>query len=222
MKYENYISSLFTLCGLFLSLSLINGCGLIGGEVRKEVNSISEVGRNQVVIVGRVELTPDLREGEQHIEAGSVDVMGWADLHKDRAMLQVNKTPVQDESHMVMINPKLGETFHFEIAKDTPYIVGGSIMLEHRFEVVGWSMLGNQMHADKQRIMKEIRLPSMFKLDIRPEDKAIYVGTIRLHRDEFNSVTKIDIVDDYEATNKRFQVKFGQNAQLRKAIVKSI
>ena len=184
-----------------LLVALLQGCAF-GGSLLKEANSLSEVGSNEVLVVGKIEIVPKLGKNEQHIEPGGVDVMGWVDMHKDRAMLQLNDSKEIKESYQVFVNPKLGETFYFKIPKSSPYIVEGSVLIEQRFEPVGWSMVGGQMHQQVERTTNKIKFPGKFKLDIRPNDKAIYIGKIRFYRDEFNSVTKVRLYNEYNATLK--------------------
>jgi hypothetical protein len=68
--------------------------------------------------------------------------------------------------------------------------------------------------------MGELLMPVPLELDVKPTDTAIYIGTIRLHRDEFNEVTKADILDQLGKAAVEFKNKFGSNAVFRKAPVK--
>jgi len=45
---------------------------------------------------------------------------------------------------------------------------------------------------------------------------------LRLHRDEFNEVTKAEILDQYARASAEFKKKFGERAVLRKAIAKPL
>ena len=48
----------------------------------------------------------------------------------------------------------------------------------------------------------ELIFPAPIELDLRPGDKAIYIGTLRMHRDEFHEVTKAELRDDYAVAMK--------------------
>src|SRR5260370_12104864 len=63
-----------------------------------------------------------------------------------------------------------------------------------------------------------IEIPGGVRYDIRPGDKAIYVGTLLLHRDEFNEVTKVVVIDEYTPAAAEFKKRFGPGTELRKAI----
>ncbi len=66
----------------------------------------------------------------------------------------------------------------------------------------------------------ELMIPAPVELDIRPLDKAIYIGTLRLHRDEFHEVTRAEVRDEFAAANAEFKRKFGTQASLRKALIR--
>ena len=54
----------------------------------------------------------------------------------------------------------------------------------------------------------ELVFPAPIELDLRPEDKAIYIGTLRMHRDEFHEVTKAELRDDYAVAMKEYRKRF--------------
>jgi hypothetical protein len=91
-----------------------------------------------------------------------------------------------------------------------PHMIGGYILAQYRVRSTGY----RSMTVDEARI----EIPGGLRYDIRPGDKAIYVGTLRLHRDEFNEVTKAVFVDEYGAASAEFKKRFGSGATLRKAI----
>jgi hypothetical protein len=43
----------------------------------------------------------------------------------------------------------------------------------------------------------ELAFPAPLEIDIRGEDRAIYLGTLRLHRDEFHTLLKVEVLDHY-------------------------
>lgn len=86
------------------------------------------------------------------------------------------------------------------------YMVEGSVLVE-------FSRQGN---------IGRILLPVRFKIDIRQTDKAVYIGKIRYTRDDFNSITKVELKDDYNKANKIFRRKFGNRYRLRKSLIKKI
>ena len=58
------------------------------------------------------------------------------------------------------------------------------------------------------------------EVDIRPGDKAVYVGTLRLHRDEFHEVTKAELRDDYNEAMAEYRKRFAGEPLPRKALLR--
>jgi hypothetical protein len=66
--------------------------------------------------------------------------------------------------------------------------------------------------------MSRARFPGGLKVALKPGDRAVYIGTLRYHRDEFFEITKVSIVDEYGAAQAEFRKKFG-GVPLRKALM---
>ena len=193
------------LAAAFLVLA---GCGPMP---EKPVTSLSEIGADSVVVVGRLELDPPLRPKEQQIKPGTFDPFGAGDMMRDHGFVWFSRsadTPA--EKGEVVLNPKLGELYFLRVPKSTPYMLGGYILVQYTLRSVG----PRNFTVDDARI----EIPGGLRYDIRPGDKAIYVGTLRLHRDEFNEVTKAVFVDEYGPAAAEFKKRFGPGAELRKAI----
>lgn len=61
-------------------------------------------------------------------------------------------------------------------------------------------------------------LPGHLRVDLRPGDSAVYIGTIQYFRDEFFEITRLVIKDDYERARAGFTKKFGNRVALRRAL----
>jgi len=184
------------------------GCG---PTPEQPVTRLSEVGSDSVVVVGRLDLQPPLRPNEQQLKLGTFDPLGAADTMRDRGFLWFGRaadTPA--EKGDFVMNPRLGELYFLRVPKNTPYLLGGYIMAQYVTRITS----PRSMAVDDARI----EIPGGVRYDIRPGDRAIYVGTLVLHRDEFNEVTKAVIVDDYASAGAAFRQRFGQGTELRKAI----
>lgn len=193
---------------LAAAVLVLAGCG---PTIEQPVTSLSEVGSDSVVVVGRLELDPPLRPGEQQIRAGTIDPLGVGDQMRDHGMLWFGhsaQTPT--EKGEIVHSPRLGELYFLALPKSTSYLLGGYI----RVQFVTRMVSPRTVAVDEARI----EIPGGLRYDIRPGDKAIYVGTLRLHRDEFNEVVKADIIDDYETAAAEFKKRFGPGTTLRKAV----
>ena len=197
--------ALFAAAFLFLT-----GCG---PTPQRPVTSISEIGPDTVIVVGRLDLDPPLRPNEQQIRVGTIDPFGVGDTMRDHGFLWLSRSPeTEAEKGEILLNPRLGDLFFLPVPKSAPYMIGGYIPVQFAARMTGPRSLA----VDEARI----EIPGGLRYDIRPGDKAIYVGTLRLHRDEFNEVIKASVVDEYEAAAVEFKKRFGPGAELRKAITR--
>lgn len=197
---------------LFAAACLVlAGCG---PQPEQPVTRLADVGADSVVVVGRLELKPPLRPNEQQLKVGTFDPLDAADAMRDRGFLwfgHSGDTPA--EKGDFVMNPRLGEFYFFRVPKNTPYMLGGFIRTQYVMKMIS----PRSVAVDEARI----EIPGGVRYDIRPGDRAIYVGTLVLHRDEFNEVTKAVIVDDYAPAAAAFKQRFGQGTELRKAIPKT-
>jgi hypothetical protein len=67
--------------------------------------------------------------------------------------------------------------------------------------------------------MNRAYFPGRLRVPLRAGDRAVYVGTLRYHRDEFFEITKVTVVDEYGAASAEFRRKFGNGTTLRKALM---
>ena len=61
-------------------------------------------------------------------------------------------------------------------------------------------------------------LHGVFGVDIQPNDQAVYIGTLRYHRDEFFTTKKVEVLDRFAQANTAFTEKFGRDVTLRKSL----
>ena len=60
---------------------------------------------------------------------------------------------------------------------------------------------------------------SLFQVELRPDDEAVYIGTVQYIRDESNKLTSVMIRDDYKGADIHFKERFGTDKSLRKALL---
>lgn len=63
-----------------------------------------------------------------------------------------------------------------------------------------------------------ISVPAAFALDIRQDDRAIYIGTIKYTRDLYYSFKNVEVIDEYKSVVAGFNNNFGHSVVLRKAL----
>lgn len=184
-------------------LAALSAC--VVPAAREPVDNLSGLGKDEAVVVGRVELVPPLHKDEQKIKGIVIgDVENKIFLITDEQYRVLTQEPGMDD-FAGRIEAKIGKNFFVRSHNKPFYILGGMLYLE----------LGG-------REMNRVYFPGGMKVSLKPSDKAVYVGTVQYHRDEFFDIKKVVILDDYDRVNAEFKKKFGAKAPLRKALLTAV
>jgi hypothetical protein len=185
-----------------LLLGVLSACV---GPARESVDSLTGLGDGEMVVVGRVELVPPLQKEEQKFKGIIIgDLENKVFLITDQKYRVLTKEP-EIADFDGRIEAILGKNFFVRSNNKPFYIVGGMLYLE---------LGGSEMNR--------AFFPGGMKVPIKPGDKAVYIGTLQYHRNEFFDVTKVAIVDDFERTNAEFKKRFGARQPLRKALLTKV
>ena len=185
----------------FATLFLAAAVAACAGPAREPMDSFAGMGGGETLLVGRVELVPPLAKDEQKIDAvnsGSFENRMF--LLADDHYRSIKGEPVTAD-FTGRIEAPLEKTFFVRSDSKPFYILGGML----------WLDLG--------RAMNKAYFPGGLKVPLQPGDRAVYIGTVRYHRNEFWEITKVAIVDDYDRANAEYRKKFGAKAPLRKALL---
>ncbi len=181
-----------------LLLAALGGCA----PAREPLGSLSDLQSSETVVVGRVELVPPLGKGEQKLEVlGS----GWAEnkfyfLADDQYRVLDHEPGISDYGGHIPAT--IGQTFFVRSESKPFYILGGMMQL-----------------TAHQHDSTRVYFPGGMKIAIKPGEKAVYIGTIQYHRNEFFEISRITIVDDYDRANAEFRKTYGAKFSLHKALV---
>jgi hypothetical protein len=169
---------------------------------RAPLTSLDSLGREEVVLVGKVELVPALRKGEQKIRGMVVgDFENRMYLMMDEKLRPLPEEP-RVADYAGRIEALIGSTFFVRSKAVPSYVLGGVLFLD-----IG----GNSQ--------QKAYFPGGFQVATKPGDRAVYIGTLRYHRDEFFEITRITIADDYREASAQFEARFGKGQTLRKALL---
>jgi hypothetical protein len=191
---------------LAAAAALVAGCV----SVSEDVTSAQDVGTDAVMVVGKIEIVPPIRPDEQEYRAGW-DVFNSKRYFIGRAILFTADTPQYRDRTGNALNPPLEETFFVKLPKAHRYVVKGSVTM---------ALVSQGASARSGYDQTELLFPVPLELDVRSGDKAIYIGTLRLHRDEFHEVTKAELRDDYAGAMKEFRKRYADEPLPRKALMK--
>jgi hypothetical protein len=168
---------------------------------RAPLTSLGELGGGDVLLVGKVELVPPLRKGEQKIR-GAVGAKYENTIH---LLMDDKLRPMPQDPRIAdfagRIEATIGDTFFVRSKAVSSYILGGLLFLE--------------IGSGDQRIY----FPGGFHVAAKPGDRALYIGTLRYQRDEFFEFQRITVVDEYSKASTEFEAKFGKSHTLRRALM---
>lgn len=187
------------------SVLLAAGCV----SVSEGVSSLKELDADSVLVVGKIEIVPPIKPEEQTYNAN--DPFNAKRHFIGRAVMFMSDKPQYREYTGHALNPPLEQVYFVKVPRSQRFMVKGSVTMSFSMRVV------SRRQAETEQI--ELLFPAPVELDIRPSDKAIYIGTLRLHRDEFHEVTRAEVRDEFPAANAAFRKKFGGQATLRKALM---
>jgi hypothetical protein len=181
------------------ALLVLSGCS---PGVREEIDTLSQLGDGDTLVVGRVELVPPLLKGEQRIKA-----LNSGHYENKIFILADERDRVLPPEPRIFgfagrIDAVLGSTFFVRSSAKPFYILAGVMFLD----------LGGKEY-------NKAYFPGGLRASLQPGDKAVYIGTLQYHRNEFFEISKVVVGDDYERANAEFKNKFGAKIPLRKALL---
>ncbi len=200
------LHSLGRLLALGGALVLLSAC--VPTSRIKPVETLAEVQAGETLLVGRIELDPPLKPGEQKLSERYAQ-------YERLALVIVGDEPREMDSLGLgdlrqRINAPFGKHFFVSHPAQPLYILKSWVVMYAKIEV---SAGNSSRPADTTAPLQGI-----FRVDVRPGDRAVYIGTIRYHRDEFFGTTQVVVRDDYASANTEFQRRFGRSVSLRKSL----
>lgn len=171
---------------------------------------VSELQPGEIVLVGKVELVPPLGKYEQQNLKG----IGSGRFKNKISVTFSDKKPSMKKggnegtSYKEIDNyagVKPGETFFLRRPRSKSiYYLGGIIHL-----------------ASSPSGMDTMVLPGGLKLHPRKNSRAVYLGTIRYYRNDYNEITKVRVIDERKTANREFRRKLGANFNVDRVKVSS-
>lgn len=171
---------------------------------RPNVENIKQLGNAEALVVGKVILVPPLGRAEQSLIYNRGRNIVYL-INSDSSMkYNINRPEISDYEGAIVA--KLGETFYVSSGKRPFYILTGRIIMDN-------------VSVDNPNDPICAYLPANFLVKLKDDDKAMYIGTIKYHRDELFRITKTEIIDEYDKILPLVKIKFGEDVIMRKAMV---
>lgn len=193
----------------FAAIAIVAVAGCVPATTIVPVNDLAELKPGSVLLVGKVELAPPLAPDEQDLGGNYEEYRNVALLITDDTLRDATELALGDMKRA--LHAPLGETFFVSHPAGSFYILHGWVIMRAKIEMVAPGETVQSGNAP---------LYGAFHVDIRPDDTAVYVGTIRYHRDTFFGIEKVAVVDEFAKARAEFRRKFGAGASLRKSLVR--
>lgn len=191
-----------------LGIAVLALTGCAGGVPHLE--KISELGNDEVVLVGRIELVPPLSELEQELKtASSGRFRGKGHAIIGDKLLDLDNLPISAGKTSVFF--EFGKDFFVRKERMPAYSYSGSVVLL-RSTASSSGYMGRNVSID----VSQLKLPGRIKYVLAPTDRAVYLGTLRYHRDDYNAITKVEYIDEFTRVNQEFTRRFGTSVKLRR------
>lgn len=137
-------------------------------------------GDGEVVVIGKVELVPPLERGEQKSHWNVVGEKRllqrvWLSTGGEYRPVKTSQLDVAD--FQGSLEAQWGVPFMVKAPRQRTWVNGGVAHLD---------------------VMEQERLwfPGGLYFDVPPGATAVYIGTLRFHRNDFNVITRVEVVDE--------------------------
>lgn len=193
---------------LIIVLSLgISGCA--GGHTKniqkppRTAEAWADVDSNELMVVGKIEVFPSI----QPIEQKTLD-----EISRNKALIVFDgelRGFLRDQwiYHERTIKVSLTDPYFVALPRTMGYFIGAIVPMRQE---------GSSRHRNEIRV----NLPTGLRITALPQDRAIYIGTIRYFRDEFFDILRVEVIDDYGQAREQFAKKFGTAVVLQKRLLR--
>lgn len=160
----------------------------------------------QIVVIGKFELVPPLNP--QFEQKTHWNVVGDGQI-LNRILMTTGDAakPVSSDSFgwgdgQAMIEAQWGIPFVINAPRQRRFLNGGMVQLD-------------LISQDK------LWFPGGYYFDVPKDARMIYIGTLRYTRNDFNTITKIEVIDERKALNSQLDAKY-LNADIRQSLLKKV
>ncbi len=155
---------------------------------------------SDIIIVGSFELEPPMAGDEQYFGSTTVNAEAMInDIYFVIDREACNGCVANLSNAGKYANIELGETFFVRQQNGERFFISGLFMYKEQ----------------KVTHMEYLNFPGPFEFRIPTGARAVYVGNIIFHRDIYNTITKIEITDEYDKALTAMEKKFGWKMQMQ-------
>lgn len=140
-----------------------------------------DAGANEVVVIGKIELVPPLDpkfEQRSHWNVvGEKRLLGRVWMSTGAEYKPITTSQLEGSEFQRSLEAQWGVPFMVKTARQRTWLNGGVTHLD---------------------VLRQERLwfPGGYYFDVPAGARAVYVGTLRYHRNDFNAITRVEVLDE--------------------------
>jgi hypothetical protein len=160
-----------------------------------------KAGQGEVVVIGKIELVPPLEQGEQksHWNVIGEKRMFRMWMATGAEYRPVTPGAVKASEFQTSLEVDWGAPFMVKMARQRTFLNGGLTFLDGLKQEKLW-------------------FPGGLYFDVPADARAVYIGTLRFHRNDFNSITRVEVVE--ERKDIPVVLKSGSASEVRSSLLK--
>lgn len=168
-----------------------------------ELKKLRNLKDGEFYVVGRIELIPKLKGDEQNLKTGgSGRLKNKSYVFFSNQFVDITSQGMGLVKHAALV--PLDETFVIKRKVTDPvYFSGALIMMESSASHSGYMNNQTTIHTGS------MYLPGDRVYPLKAGAKALYVGTLKYYRDDYNAIKKVQYVDEYKKAQAEFRKIIG-------------
>ena len=179
-----------------VGIVLLAGCVTSGQDLK----SMASLGPDEIVVAGKIMLDPPLDKSEQTLGLTGEYMRNVVYFHLGENMLSLEQVGPGNANEMY--SSKLGEPFFLSIKRAALFYYSAPFV--------------QLAVANNGRMI----LPGGLRYSVPQGARAVSIGTIVYHRDEYNEIKKVDLSVGDPSIRDAFVSRFGSQVEL--AVVKPV
>jgi hypothetical protein len=164
-------------------------------------------GASEVVVIGKIELVPPINpEFEQRRYwnvIGEERMLTHLLMATDGENRPIKTSEFDGSDFQNSLEVEWGVPFMVKAPRRRTFLNGGVIYLDVRYQERLW-------------------FPGGYYFDVPGDARAVYIGTLRYHRNDFNSITKVEVIDERQDIAAVLKTTGGSPLQVRPSLLKRV
>lgn len=220
----------------FLPLLLLTYC-FNPEKIYREPSSIRDLNSSDILVVGRIIFDPPITPREQRFHIDGVDILGSQDDLEKNNRQAVNlsidtelpqKEKVKKHAKLLdyysknIFRTKDNKFFYLQYKQEPFYIVNGRVLLDYVYgKAADNRWMQGQSSVTYGESIQYMLFPIRALVDVKSKEQAVYVGSLKVKRNEDNKILSVELIDEYEEALKDFKVNYGDRP-LGKSMMKIV